>query len=108
MAPPPDRSMAGFSCFTDVDVADLTVALDRLLRGKEAERALGAGVVERDVQRAVGADGLFDERDDVMLPADIGLHEHGASAGPKLPCIPCLTRLSPLSTIAHEDASVSA
>ncbi len=42
---------------------------------------LGAGVVERDVQSAVGADGLFDERDDVILPADIGLHEHGASTG---------------------------
>ena len=50
--------MAGFSCFTDVDVADLMVVLDRLLRGKEAERALGAGVVERDLQRAVGAYGL--------------------------------------------------
>src|ERR1700730_9343462 len=57
------------------------VVLDRLLGGEQAELALGAGVVERDVQSAVGADGLFDERDDVILPADIGLHEHGASTG---------------------------
>jgi hypothetical protein len=63
------------------------VVLDRLLGGEQADLALGAGVVERDVQSTVGADGLFDERD-----------------GPKLLCIP----LSPLSTIAHEAASVSA
>jgi hypothetical protein len=31
------------------------------------------GVVERDVQSAEGAAGLFDERDDVILPSDIGL-----------------------------------
>jgi hypothetical protein len=76
---------------TDVDVADLMVVLDRLLGGEQADLALDAGVVERDVQSTIGADGLFDERD-----------------GPKLLCIPCLTRLSPLSTIAHEPASVSA
>jgi hypothetical protein len=67
------------------------VVLDRLLGGEQADLALDAGVVERDVQSTIGADGLFDERD-----------------GPKLLCIPCLTRLSPLSTIAHEPASVSA
>jgi hypothetical protein len=57
------------------------VVLDRLLSGKQAELALGAGVVKRDVQRPEGADGLFDERDDVILPADIGLHEQRASTG---------------------------
>jgi hypothetical protein len=31
------------------------------------------------VQSAEGADGFFDERGGVILPADIGLHEHGAS-----------------------------
>jgi hypothetical protein len=35
--------------------------------------------LERGVQSAIGADGLFDERDDVILPADIGPHEQGAS-----------------------------
>jgi hypothetical protein len=35
---------------TDVDIADLMVVLDRLLGGEQAELALGAGVVERDVQ----------------------------------------------------------
>ena len=64
---------------TDVDIADLMVVLDRLLGGEQAELALGAGVVERDVQSAVGADGLFDERDDVTLSADIVLYEQGAS-----------------------------
>ena len=49
------------------------VVLDRLLGGEQAELALGAGVVERDVQSAVGADGLFDERDDVTLSGDIVL-----------------------------------
>jgi len=39
------------------------------------------GKLERGVQSAIGADGLFDERDDVILPADIGLHEQGASTG---------------------------
>jgi hypothetical protein len=38
-------------------------------------------LVERDVQSAVGADGLFDERDDVILSGDIGLYEQGASTG---------------------------
>jgi hypothetical protein len=65
---------------TDVDVADLMVVLDRLLGGEQAELAFGAGVVERDVQSAVGTGGLFDKRDDVILPADIGLHERGAGA----------------------------
>jgi hypothetical protein len=67
--------------FTDVDIADLMVVLDHLLGGEQAELALGAGVVERDVQSAVGADGLFDERDDVILSGDIGLYEQGASTG---------------------------
>jgi hypothetical protein len=44
---------------TDVDVADLMVVLDRLLGGEQAELALGAGVVERDVQSAVGAPTVF-------------------------------------------------
>ena len=66
---------------TDVDVADLMVVLYRLLGGEQAELALGASVVERDVQSAEGADGLFDERDDVILPGDIGLYEQGASTG---------------------------
>ena len=37
--------------------------------------ALGAGLIERDVQSAEDADGLFDERDDVILPGDIGLYK---------------------------------
>jgi hypothetical protein len=65
----------------DVDVGDLMVVLDRLLGGEQAELALAAGVVERDVQSAEGIDGLLDERDDVILPGDIGPHEQGASAG---------------------------
>src|SRR6266446_740582 len=63
----------------DVDVADLMVVLDRLLGCEQTELTLGAGVVERDVQSAEGADGLFDERGDVILPDDIGLYEQGAS-----------------------------
>jgi hypothetical protein len=55
--------------------------LDRLLGDEQAELALGAGVVERDVQRPEGADGLFDERNNVILPADIGLHIQGTSTG---------------------------
>jgi hypothetical protein len=31
------------------------------------------------VQRPEGADGLFDERNNVILPADIGLHIQGTS-----------------------------
>ena len=68
---------------TDVDVADLMVMLDRLLGGERAELALGAGIVERDMQSPEGADSLCDERDDVILSGDIGLHEQGASTGPK-------------------------
>jgi hypothetical protein len=66
---------------TDVDVADSMKVLDRLLGGEQTELALGAGVVERDVQSAEGADGLFDARDNVILPSDIGLYEQGASTG---------------------------
>jgi hypothetical protein len=33
------------------------------------------------VQSAEGADGLFDKRDDVILPGDVGLYEQGASTG---------------------------
>jgi hypothetical protein len=66
---------------TDIDVADLMVVLYRLLGGEQTELALGAGVVERDVQSAEGADGLFDERHDVILPGDIGLYEQGVSTG---------------------------
>src|ERR1700751_2552633 len=55
------------------------VMLDRLLSGEQAEVALGASVVERDVQCAEGAHGLFDERDDVILSGDISSHEQGAS-----------------------------
>src|ERR1700758_4684419 len=57
------------------------VMLDRLLSGEQAEVALGASVVERDVQCAEGAHGLFDERDDVIFSSDISSHEQGASAG---------------------------
>ena len=57
------------------------VMLDRLLGGEQAELALGAGIVERDMQSPEGADGLCDERDDVILSGDIGLHEQGASTG---------------------------
>ena len=60
---------------------DLMVMLDRLLSGKQAELALGASIVERDVQSAEGAHGLFDERDDVILSGDISSHEQGASTG---------------------------
>src|SRR6266446_86626 len=63
------------------------VVLYRLLGGEQTELALGAGVVERDVQSAEGADGLFDERHDVILPGDIGLYEQGVSTGRSdLPC----------------------
>src|SRR5215469_13441103 len=55
------------------------VMLDRLLSGEQAELALGASVVERDVQCAEGAHGLFDERDDVILSGHISSHEQGAS-----------------------------
>jgi hypothetical protein len=55
--------------------------LDRLLSGEQAELALGASIVERDVQAAEGAHGLFDERDDVILLGDISSHEQGASTG---------------------------
>src|SRR4029453_9029692 len=57
------------------------VVLDRLLGDEQAELALGAGVVEGDVQRPEGADGLFDQRNNVILPADIGLHIQGTSTG---------------------------
>src|SRR5262249_57330474 len=57
------------------------VMLDRLFSGEQAELALGASVVERDVQCAEGAHGLLDERDDVVLSGDISSHEQGASAG---------------------------
>ena len=40
----------------DVNIADLMVVLDRLLGDEQAELALGAGVVEGDVQRPEGAD----------------------------------------------------
>src|SRR5208282_6145310 len=73
---------------------------------------LGAGVVERDVQSAVGADGLFDERDDVILPADIGLHEHGASTGrsdlPGDPPLPSATRRPETTTFAPSLANARA
>jgi hypothetical protein len=59
------------------------VMLDRLLGGERAELALGAGIVERNMQSPEGADSLCDERDDVILSGDIGLHEQGASTGPK-------------------------
>jgi|SRR5580692_10751595 hypothetical protein len=65
----------------DVNIADLMVVLDRLLGDEQAELALGAGVVERDVQRPEGADGLFDERNNVILPTDISLHIQGTSTG---------------------------
>src|SRR6516165_9751173 len=55
--------------------------LDRLLSGEQAELALGAGVVECDVQCAEDAHGLFDERDDVIFSGDISSHEQGASTG---------------------------
>jgi hypothetical protein len=42
---------------------------------------LGASIVERDLQSAEGAHGLFDERDDVILSGDISSHEKGASTG---------------------------
>jgi Transposase zinc-binding domain len=51
-----------------------------LLSGERAEPALGAGVVERNVQSAEGADGLLDECDDVILPENVSLHEQGPSA----------------------------
>src|SRR5262249_62335334 len=57
------------------------VMLDRLFSGEQAELALGASVVERDVQCAEGAHGLLDERDDVILSGDISSHEQGASTG---------------------------
>jgi hypothetical protein len=57
------------------------VMLDRLLSGEQAELALGASVVERDVQCAECAHGLLDERDDVILSGDISSHEQGASTG---------------------------
>jgi hypothetical protein len=66
---------------TDVDVADSMKVLDRLLGGEQTELALGAGVVERDVQSAEGADGLFDERHDVTQ------ERHAVSSGSaSLPC----------------------
>ena len=83
LAPRPDRSMAGDFVLhreqpaADVDIADLMVMLDRLLSGRQAEPALGAGVVERDVQCPEDADGIFHERDDVILPADVSVHEQG-------------------------------
>jgi len=55
------------------------VMLDRLLSGKQAELAFGASVIERDVQCAEGAHGLFDQRDDVILSGYIRSHEQGAS-----------------------------
>jgi hypothetical protein len=55
------------------------VMLDRLLSGEQAELAFGASVIERDVQCAEGAHGLFDERDDVILSGHISSHEQGAS-----------------------------
>src|SRR6266478_2539327 len=57
------------------------VMLDRLLSGEQAELALGASIVERDVQSAEGGHGLFDERDEVILPGDISSHKQGASTG---------------------------
>src|ERR1700757_1113213 len=55
------------------------VMLDRLLSGEQAELAFDASIIERDVQCAEGAHGLFDERDDVFLSGHIRSHEQGAS-----------------------------
>ena len=57
------------------------VMLDRLLSGEQAEPALGASIVKRDVQCAEGFHSLFDERDDVFLSGDISLHKQGGSTG---------------------------
>jgi hypothetical protein len=65
----------------NVDVAHLMVMLDRLLGRKRAELALEARVVERYVQSAEGADCLFDERDDIILPCDVSLHKQAVSTG---------------------------
>jgi hypothetical protein len=64
----------------DVDVAYLMVVLNRLLGCQQAEFALDARVVERDVQPTEGCDDLFDECDDVIFPDNVGLHKQGASA----------------------------
>src|ERR1700745_172632 len=79
--------MAGISCFMEsntprmFDVAYLMVVLNRLLGCQQAELALDASVVERDVQPTEGCNGLFDERDDVIFPGNVGLHKQGASIG---------------------------
>ena len=49
--------------------------------GEQAEPALGASIVKRDVQCAEGFHSLFDESDDVFLSGDISLHKQGASTG---------------------------
>jgi hypothetical protein len=79
IAPPPDRRMAGISCFMESNTPRMLtphmVVLNRLLGCQQAESALDASVIERDVQPTEGCDGLFDECDDVIFPDNVGLHK---------------------------------
>jgi hypothetical protein len=70
-----DFVLHGEQYAADVDAAYLMVVLNRLLGCQQAESALDASVIERDVQPTEGCDGLFDECDDVIFPDNVGLHK---------------------------------
>jgi hypothetical protein len=95
----------------DVDVAYLMVLLDLLLGCQQAELALDASVIERDVQPAEGCDGLFDEGDDSssrMTSVCTNKPRPPVEVISRATCSPSATRRPETTTFAPSLAKASA